>query len=180
MEFSETRKNPAQPLAWSMTSGYPGAAANTAYAVFKIGRSLRSPPTAPASSTAIDSTQRELRGLTRTRTTLIDQRSASVQSLQKVLEDANLKLSSVATDVFGASGRAILEALPAETTDPAMLAEPAKGRLRKEREELEKALARRLQDHHRLLVGMQPRTPRLPRRVDRSLGCGDYRAAVLF
>lgn len=101
-----------------------------------------------------DRAQRELRDLTRTRTTLIDARSATVQRLQKVLDDANIKLSSVATDIVGASGRAILEALLAGTTDPATLAELAKGRLRKKREELEQALAGRLREHHRLLVGM--------------------------
>jgi transposase len=101
-----------------------------------------------------DQAQRELRDLTRTRTTLIDERSASVQRLQKVLEDANLKLSSVATDILGVSGRAILEALLAGTTDPQALAELAKGRLRRKREALEQALAGRLREHHRLLVAM--------------------------
>jgi transposase len=101
-----------------------------------------------------DQAQRELRDLTRTRTTLIDERAAAVQRLQKVLEDANLKLSSVATDILGVSGRAILEALLAGTTDPATLAELAKGRLRKKREALEQALAGRMKEHHRLLIGM--------------------------
>jgi transposase len=101
-----------------------------------------------------DQAQRELRDLTRTRTTLIDERSASVQRLQKVLEDANLKLSSVATDILGASGRAILEALVAGTTDPGTLAELAQGRLRKKRAALEQALRGRMKAHHRLLVGM--------------------------
>jgi transposase len=101
-----------------------------------------------------DPAQRELRDLTRTRSTLVDERSAAVQRLQKVLEDANLKLSSVATDILGVSGRAILEALLAGTTDPAALAELAKGRLRKKRAALEQALAGRMREHHRLLVGM--------------------------
>lgn len=101
-----------------------------------------------------DQAQRELRDLTRTRTTLLDERSASVQRLQKVLEDANLKLSSVVTDIVGASGRAILEALVAGTTNPETLAELAKGRLRKKREALEKALAGTMRKHHRVLVSM--------------------------
>jgi transposase len=101
-----------------------------------------------------DQAQRELRDLTRTRTTLIDERSASVQRLQKVLEDANLQLSSVAADILGAAGRAILEALVAGTTDPTTLAELAKGRLRTKRAALEQALAGRMKEHHRLLVGM--------------------------
>ena len=101
-----------------------------------------------------DQAQRELRDLTRTRTALLDERSASVQRLQKVLEDANLKLSSVVTDILGASGRAILEALVAGTTDPTTLAELAKGRLRKKREALAKALAGTLKAHHRVLISV--------------------------
>jgi transposase len=101
-----------------------------------------------------DPAQRELRDLTRTRTTLLDERSAAVQRLQKVLEDANIKLSSVATDILGVSGRAILEALVAGTTDPTTLADLAKGRLRAKRAALAQALAGTMKEHHRLLVGM--------------------------
>jgi transposase len=99
-----------------------------------------------------DRPQRELRDLTRTRTTLVDERSAAVNRLQKVLEDANLKLAGVATDVAGVSGRAILAALLAGETDPARLAELAKGRLRAKRSDLERALSGRLTAHHRLLL----------------------------
>ncbi len=74
-----------------------------------------------------DRPQRELRDLTRTRTTLIDERSAAINRLHKVLEDANIKLAGVATDVMGVSGRAILAALLDGTTDPATLAELARG-----------------------------------------------------
>jgi len=97
--------------------------------------------------------QRELRDLTRTRTTLIDERSRTVLRLQKVLEDANIKLSGVASDIMGVSGRAMLNALVAGTTDPALLADLAKGTLRAKRERLERALAGRMHEHHRLLVG---------------------------
>jgi transposase len=99
-----------------------------------------------------DRPQRELRDLTRTRTALIDERSAAVNRLQKVLEDANLKVASVATDVMGVSGRAMVEAILQGTTDPAVLAELAKGRLRTKRAELERALAGRISAHHRLLL----------------------------
>ena len=99
-----------------------------------------------------DRPQRELRDLTRTRTALIDERSAATRRLQKVLEDANLKLAGVATDVRGVSGRAILAALLSGTTEPAILAELARGRLRRKRAELEQALRGRLRDHHRLLL----------------------------
>ena len=96
--------------------------------------------------------QRELRDLTRTRTILVDERSAAVNRLHKVLQDANIKLSGVATDVMGVSGRAMLQAILGGTTDPAVLAELAKGRLRKKRDKLEQALAGRVSDHHRLLI----------------------------
>jgi transposase len=99
-----------------------------------------------------DRPQRELRDLTRTRTALIDERSAVVNRLQKVLEDANLKVASVATDVMGVSGRAMVEAILQGTTNPATLADLAKGRLRAKRAELERALAGRVSEHHRLLL----------------------------
>jgi transposase len=99
-----------------------------------------------------DRPQRELRDLTRTRTALIDERSAAVNRLQKVLEDANLKVASVATDIMGVSGRAMLAAILQGTTDPATLADLAKGRLRTKRAELERALAGRVSGHHRLLL----------------------------
>lgn len=96
--------------------------------------------------------QRELRDLTRTRAKLVDERSAAVRRVQGVLEDANIKLAGLATDVMGVSGRAILEALLAGHTDPATLAELAKGKLRKKRDKLEQALSGRVSDHHRLLL----------------------------
>jgi transposase len=95
---------------------------------------------------------RELRDLTRYRTKLGDERKSEVNRLQKVLEDANIKLASVATDVMGASGRAILNELVAGHTDPALLAELAKGRLREKQDLLEKALRGTLKDHHRFML----------------------------
>jgi transposase len=96
--------------------------------------------------------QRALRDLTRYRTTLTDERTREVNRVQKVLEDANLKLASVATDVMGVSGRAILEQLLQGHTDPATLADLAKGRLREKRDQLEQALAGRFQAHHRFML----------------------------
>ncbi len=96
--------------------------------------------------------QRALRDLTRYRTTLTDERSREVNRVQKVLEDANLKLASVATDVMGVSGRAILNELLEGRTDPATLADLAKGRLREKRDLLEKALTGTLKPHHRFLL----------------------------
>jgi transposase len=96
---------------------------------------------------------RELRELTRYRKTQIQQRSREVQRPVKVLQDAGIKLSSVATDVLGVSGRAMLEALVAGTHDPAVLATLAKGRLRTKLPALREALAGRFRaDHHGLLV----------------------------
>lgn len=95
---------------------------------------------------------REVRDLVRTRTTLISERSRHVNRMQKVLEDANVKLASVASDVVGASGRAMLDALLAGETDPRVLAEMAKGRLRQKRAALAEALEGRVRPHHRLLL----------------------------
>jgi transposase len=96
--------------------------------------------------------QRALRDLTRYRTTLTDDRTREVNRLQKVLEDANIKLASVASDMMGVSGRAILAALLEGKSDPATLAELAKGRLREKRALLEQALAGTLKPHHRFLL----------------------------
>jgi len=95
---------------------------------------------------------RDLRDLTRYRKSLTDERVREVNRLQKFLEAANIKLSSVATDVMGASGRAMLEALLSGSTDPQILSELAKGRLRKKLPELKKALEGRFRSHHRFLV----------------------------
>ena len=96
---------------------------------------------------------RELRELTRYRKTQIQERSREVQRLDKVLQDAGIKLSSVATDIIGVSGRAMLEALVAGTHDPEVLAALAKGRLRTKLPALREALVGRFRtDHHGLLV----------------------------
>jgi transposase len=96
--------------------------------------------------------QRELRELTRYRATLVQERARVVQRLQKVLEETNLKVGSVITDITGVSGRAILGALVAGQTDPASLAQLAKGRLRKKLPELEQSLVGIVQPHHRFLL----------------------------
>jgi transposase len=95
---------------------------------------------------------RELRELTRYRKTLVEARAREVSRVQKVLEGANIKLSSVATDVLGKSGRAMIEALIAGEQDPAVLAELARGRLRAKRHELQRALEGRLVAQHRTVL----------------------------
>ena len=96
--------------------------------------------------------QRELRELTRQRKQLIQARAAVANRIQKVLEDANIKLASVATDVLGVSGRAMLEAIIAGQEDPEVLAEMARRRLRSKIPELRLALRGRVTDHHRFLL----------------------------
>jgi transposase len=96
--------------------------------------------------------QRELRELVRYRTSLIQERTAAANRLQKVLEGANIKLASVASDILGRSGRDMLQALVAGQTDTAAVAELARGRLREKRAALERALAGRFGAHQRLLV----------------------------
>lgn len=97
--------------------------------------------------------QRDLRDLTRQRTNLVQDRATVVNRLQKVLEWANIKLSSVATDVTGVSARAMLEAIVQDQVDPAALSELARGRLRKKRDALEQALTGAVRDHHRFMIG---------------------------
>src|SRR5215212_4548604 len=79
---------------------------------------------------------------------------AECQRIQKTLEDAGIKLDSVAADVLGVSGRAMLAALVAGERDPQVLAELAKGKLRKKLPQLRQALTGRFSDHHGLLVGL--------------------------
>jgi transposase len=102
-----------------------------------------------------DRPQRELRELTRYRTSLIHERAAEVNRVQKTLEGANIKLSSVATDVLGLSGRQMLAALAAGSDDPTALAELAKGKLRSKLPQLARALAGRVGAHQRFLLTQQ-------------------------
>ena len=96
---------------------------------------------------------RDLRDLTRYRKHQIRDRAREVNRLHRVLEDAGIKLSTVATDVMGASGRAMLEALLQGTTNPTVLADLAKGKLRKKLPALREALAGHFRAHHRGVIG---------------------------
>jgi transposase len=98
---------------------------------------------------------RQLRDLTRYRTRLVQQRAQEVQRVDKLLEDAGIKLSSVASNTLGASARAMLEALIAGEDSPDRLAELAKGRLRPKIAQLRLALNGRFTDHHRVLLRIQ-------------------------
>jgi transposase len=96
---------------------------------------------------------RDLRDLTRYRKHQSQDRTREVNRLHRVLEDAGIKLSSVATDVMGVSGRAMLDALLHGTSDPQVLAELARGKLRKKLPALRKALLGRFRAHHGFLIG---------------------------
>jgi transposase len=95
---------------------------------------------------------RELRELTRYRRQLVQERAREANRIQKVLETANIKLGTVATDVLGASGRAMLRALIAGERDAEALAGLAQGRLRNKTAQLREALRGRVTDHHRFML----------------------------
>jgi transposase len=94
----------------------------------------------------------ELRDLTRTRRQLVHEIARHVLRIQKTLEDANLKLTQVISDIIGVSGRAILDALVAGDTDPDRLVDLTRGRLKASRAELLDALHGRVTDHHRFMI----------------------------
>ncbi len=95
---------------------------------------------------------RQLRDLTRTRTTITRERAREIQRLEKLLEDAGIKLAAVASDISGVSGRLMLEALIAGERDPAVLADLAQRRLRSKIPELTEALTGRFGEHHGFLA----------------------------
>jgi transposase len=95
---------------------------------------------------------RALRDLTRTRTVITRERTREVQRLEKLLEDAGIKLSSVAADITGVSGRAMLEALITGQRDPAVIAELAQRRMRAKIPALTEALTGRFNDHHAFMA----------------------------
>jgi transposase len=98
---------------------------------------------------------RDLRDLVRYRRSIVQARSAERNRLQKLLETANVKLGSVASDVFGKSGMAMLRAMASGQNDPLKLAALAEGLLRKKQAELAAALDGRMRPHHRYMLAMQ-------------------------
>lgn len=94
----------------------------------------------------------DLRDLTRTRKQLVRERAQHVQRIQKVLEDANVKLASVLTDVMGLSGRTILEAIVRGEDDPTKLARLAHPQVKASQDKLAEALQGRVRDHHRYMI----------------------------
>jgi transposase len=94
----------------------------------------------------------DLRALMRTRKQLVREVARNTQRIQKALEDANIKLTTVVSDILGKSGRAVLDALVAGETDPEKLVELTRGRLKAPREKLVEALRGNVREHHRFLV----------------------------
>lgn len=101
--------------------------------------------------------QRELRELIRYRRSLIEERAREINRIQKVLEGANIKLSSVASDVLGKSGRAMIEAIIAGEEDPVILSELAQRRLKNKKPELQRALKGLIGPHQKLVLKTQLR-----------------------
>jgi len=130
--------------------------------------------------------QRELRELTRHRSNFIRERATVVNRVQKVLESANLKLGSVASNVVGVSGRAMLEAIIAGPATPAQMAELSKGRMREKREQLAKALEGRVKPHPRFVLtellcqidNLDEAIARFDQEIERY--CAPFEAAVVL
>ena len=128
--------------------------------------------------------QRELREMTRARATMVKERTALVNRLQKTLESANLKLASVATDVQGVSAKAMLRAIAQGQVEPTELAEMAKGRLRAKMEDLKRALSGRVKAHHRFILaemlgqidGLDESVARFDQEIESM--CGPFEEAV--
>ena len=126
----------------------------------------------------------ELRDLTRTRKQLVGEIARHTLRIQKTLEDANLKLTHVVSDILGTSGRAILEALIAGETNPERLADLTRGRLKATRAQLIEALHGRVTAHHRFMVdlhltqidALEAAVDRLERHVGEAMA--PFRAAV--
>lgn len=95
---------------------------------------------------------RELRDLTRYRKAVINERTAQINRVHKVLQDAGIKIATFASDIFGVSGRAMMRSLIAGEADPALLADLAKGRMRTKIPSLNKALTGRFSEHHACLL----------------------------
>jgi transposase len=133
-------------------------------------------------------TIRELRDLTRYRKRLIQAHTAEGQRIEKTLEDAGIKPGSVASEVLGVSGRAMLAALVAGERDPAVLAELARAKLRNKIGELRQALRGRFHEHHAILIGLgldhiahlEGAIARLDERIDILIGAHTSEAGVPF
>ena len=131
-----------------------------------------------------DGPTQEMRTLLRTRKQLVHEKARHILRIQKTLEDANIKLDSVITDIIGLSGRKMIEALIAGESDPAKLARLADPRVKASRETLHQALRGRVTGHHRFLLRLHldqidvldAAIAKIDREVD--VGIGPFRTAV--
>jgi transposase len=132
--------------------------------------------------------QRELRDLTRTRVSLLQDKSRVANRLQKVLEDANIKLGNVASDVLGVSGREMLRALIDGKLSPERMADLARRRLRLKIPQLTAALTGKVSEHHRFMLGLlleeiehyERQIVRLDQRVEEVMSPLEQRAVTLL
>jgi len=136
-----------------------------------------------------DRQQRELRELARYRLSLVQERSRFASRLQKVLEDTNIKLAAVATDMQGVSAQAMIRALIQGEADPKVLAGMAKGRMRKKQADLERALVGQLTEHHRFMLNelldqldvLDQQIAKIEARIEEQLAqMPPFRAAVIL
>jgi transposase len=136
-----------------------------------------------------DRQQRELRELARYRLSLVQERSRFASRLQKVLEDTNIKLAAVATDMQGVSAQAMIRALIQGEADPKVLAGMAKGRMRKKQADLQRALVGQLTEHHRFMLNelldqldvLDQQIAKIEARIEEQLAqMPPFRAAVIL
>jgi transposase len=124
----------------------------------------------------------ELRDLTRTRKQLVREIARHTLRIQKTLEDANIKLKSVASDILGTSGRAVLLAIVGGESDPERLADLTKQRLRAPRDQIVEALRGSLTEHHRFMIKLHlehiDQLEATVREVEARAGRGPFRVAV--
>jgi transposase len=131
---------------------------------------------------------RELRDLCRLRTTLVRECVQTGNRLRKVLEDANIKLDSVASDTLGVSGRDMILQIIRGNSNPAALAQLARGKMRAKLPELERALEGRVTPHHRFLLGelmrqlrfLEGQVARMEKRIDRAMRPFEWASALLI
>ena len=141
---------------------------NDAAFPLRVGRSRPHPRQLRAGSFVPDRPTQELRSLLGARKQRVRERSSHTQRLQKTLKDGNIKLNSVISDILGVSGRAMIEAMIAGQTDPAVLAGLADRRIKAKGEELREALARPPDNSPSLLAPTPSRPDRRPRAGDRA------------
>src|SRR3954466_12483304 len=143
----DVRHLPGRPKTDTIEGGWLGKGAESAMCVCKVAeRGMRRPSFVPPEPIRL------LRDLTRYRIDLVGERGREKNRVEKLLEDAQIKLSVVASDIFGVSGRDMMAALIAGERDPAVLSQLARSRMRAKIGALEEAFVGRFSDHHAFLL----------------------------